>query len=757
MLLTPPNPNPGNTPRFRVAGARITGDLDLGCGNTVAFMFTKCRFDNAPNLNDMTSPFVGFPHCYLPGLDANRLVCNGPVWLHSSQTTGLVRFGDAKISGEFDLDGVRFDGAKEKHKVCLCGASIGGDLSLRGAMISGSLGLDCATVSGNLIADGATITGAPNGVSARQASIAGSFQAFKDFKCTGRMYMEGAHIAGQLVLKDAELSADGDWTLDLDHSQVDLGISLDGIRSDRSIYMHHARVGCMVSLRGAKLSSPSRIALRADHLVVDGSLMASKTEIKGEVNLHGADISCILNLQGAKIDANQSVALRGEDIRVGHNILAEGCHIKGIFQVRDAVVGGSVVFSDSQLENPNKYAFIGRRLRVDGRIDMTDNFCAKGTVSLADASIGTTFSFDDGKFSEASDRPCLDASGLQVQGDMLGSRATVNGLLNAAALRCAGDVRMADAVLEGVPAYEASLGSSIDQRKGGTWRGISLRMTGAVIGGDLDLRGATLQRSLVLTKAAVTRSILLTNASLNGSGEGALIADGVTGNTLTLRFRTSPTGAINLTSAHISTLSDGNTSWPVAAPIQIDGFKYERLDSNLDAAERLEWLIKATANYMPQPYEQLASYYVANGNPDEARNIRFESIKRSYQTRAPLARLWGNLQNWTLGFGYRPLRAAVIFIVLWLMGSFWFAVGVGPCIRFGVRWSNLCPDSLTGHPTWNPFIYSFDLLLPIVNLGFKTDWDPTGISRIVSLGLIASGWVLTTTIVAALGRSLRRS
>ena len=78
ILLNPPDQNPEDTPRFRVTGARITGKLDLGCGTAVAFLFYECRFDNSPFLNDMTAPFVGFSHCYLPGLDAARITCSGP-------------------------------------------------------------------------------------------------------------------------------------------------------------------------------------------------------------------------------------------------------------------------------------------------------------------------------------------------------------------------------------------------------------------------------------------------------------------------------------------------------------------------------------------------------------------------------------------------------------------------------------------------------------------------------------------------------
>ena len=445
MLLNPPDQDPGKTPRFIVTGARITGQLDLGCGNAVSFLFQGCRFDNKPNLNDMTASFVGFYQCHLPGLSAARITCGGPVWLRRSHINGLVTFEDAKIRGEFDLDNIKYDGPKDVHSICLCGATIGGNLTFEDSKIVGNIGLACTTIAGNLFANNAEISCSDTAIYARQTNIAGTFRASGHFRCAGGIKMEGAHVAGQLIMTGAELSATGKPALSLDHSRVDLGIFLGEVRSNGSIHMHHTLAGCQVAFKNAKLSNPGKEALRADHLIVDGSLLfyGGETEITGQVNLHGADISCTLNFREVKIDAKDSLAVKAESINVGHNIIAEDCRIKGNFQLRDATVGGSITLMGAHLDNPDRYVLSARRMKVGGRLDMSKNFSATGTVSLADATVGTNFSFDDGKFSEASNRACLDIAGLQVHGDILGNRASVDGLFEAAALKCAGDVRLA--------------------------------------------------------------------------------------------------------------------------------------------------------------------------------------------------------------------------------------------------------------------------------------------------------------------------
>lgn len=759
LLLNPPDLEPGHSARLRLIGARITGKLDLGCGTVAPFLFQGCRFDNSPNLNDCIAAFVAFSGSYLPGLEAARLTCNGPVWMDRVRSNGIIMFANAKIHGGVRLRNVQLDDLEGDHRLCLCDASINGNLLLSDAKIGGTVGLNATKVAGDVRFSATTITSTVEAISARQASISGSVIALRDFGCTGTVQMEGVHIRGQLLLGGAHISSkEGAAALDLDHARIDLGLLARKIKVDGQILMHHAQIGCQVSLRGAKLSNQGDVALRADHLVVDGSLMLDeKTDVEGQINLHGAEVKCALEISDATIESVGMSAIRADGIRVHHHLLAQDCHVTGAINLADATVGGSMVFTDATLEHDGNYVFDARRMTVSGRVTMDGKFSSVGAVSFADAAIGTDFYFNDSKFAAAHNRICLDLTGSQVQGDVVGNRARIEGFCDLAAIKCGGDVRLADATITGVPANVASLGSPVDKRKGGTWRGVALRATSASIAGDLDLRSSTLGESLVLTKATIGHSVLLTDASLSASDGSALVAIGTTAETLDLRLKAQPRANMDLTSGNINSLTDSPTSWPISAEIKIDGFRYRRLDSALTPPDRLRWLSRATRSYTPQPYEQLASYYIANGNADEARKVNLESIRRSYRARGPMFRVWGKIQDWSLGYGYQPVRAVIIFLTLWITASIWFATGVGPCVRFGVRWTNLCPDALVGHSTWSPWLYSFDLLLPIVNLGYKTAWDPTGISRIIALILIVAGWVLTTTIVAAMGRILRRS
>ncbi len=66
------------------------------------------------------------------------------------------------------------------------------------------------------------------------------------------------------------------------------------------------------------------------------------------------------------------------------------------------------------------------------------------------------------------------------------------------------------------------------------------------------------------------------------------------------------------------------------------------------------------------------------------------------------------------------------------------------------------PFQAVAHPAFNPFIYTVDLLVPLVDLGLRSSYDPQGAQRWLAYLLIAVGWIFVTTIAAGILRVLRR-
>jgi hypothetical protein len=170
----------------------------------------------------------------------------------------------------------------------------------------------------------------------------------------------------------------------------------------------------------------------------------------------------------------------------------------------------------------------------------------------------------------------------------------------------------------------------------------------------------------------------------------------------------------------------------------------------------MAWLAKATREFSPQPYEHLARQFSMAGEEDRARRIRLEAQRRSHAAGGPARRLSGIIQDVVIGYGYAPWRAAVWVFLLLAAGTLYFQARAGTCLYDGRVRPGLCPAS-SSHPACSPFLYTLDLLLPILSFGQDNAWRGSGLNEAVAVMVMLLGWVLVTTIVAAFARILKRS
>lgn len=176
------------------------------------------------------------------------------------------------------------------------------------------------------------------------------------------------------------------------------------------------------------------------------------------------------------------------------------------------------------------------------------------------------------------------------------------------------------------------------------------------------------------------------------------------------------------------------------------GFAYETLipRGHFPLALRLQWVAAATPEYAPEPYEMLAASLRSTGEDADAREVLLAKQRRRRETLPLAAKAWGFLQDWTVAYGYRPGRAAVWMAVLWAIGTLYFSTSPPPPLKAGEA------------PPWNPYLYSLDLLLPVIDLNQGAAWKPDGGAQWVAAVLILAGWVLATTVAAGASRLLRR-
>jgi hypothetical protein len=254
--------------------------------------------------------------------------------------------------------------------------------------------------------------------------------------------------------------------------------------------------------------------------------------------------------------------------------------------------------------------------------------------------------------------------------------------------------------------------------------------------------------------------------------------------------------------------------------INLDGFVYSRLEgvNNADLDFRIkDWLKKQIPenigeNFLPQPYEKLASALLKMGHEDEAnlvgmetknqlsqkaikqlffirnRKLSIENLKNIFKTinNIPLIvlRSLSYLLLLGIGFGYKPSRALIISLLPIIAGYiiFYNAYESGAIVPTNIEiaksteWSNCVNlvresktldgsldkciegvktnNGLKEYPKFDPIWFSIDTYLPIVNLRQKDFWQPNARwSSLADIYLkihIITGWFMVTLGIAGI-------
>jgi hypothetical protein len=198
-----------------------------------------------------------------------------------------------------------------------------------------------------------------------------------------------------------------------------------------------------------------------------------------------------------------------------------------------------------------------------------------------------------------------------------------------------------------------------------------------------------------------------------------------------------------LSSMQVGTLCDDASSWMKAREhLVLDGFTYERIagDSTLTSAPaRIAWLDlqlpeHLSKEFRPQPWEQLIAVLRAMGHPNEARTVAVEKQKRLLKAgRIPFgARTLHRLYGVFVGYGYRPLRLLVAIGAVWIVPAALYWAAVNPD-WFNAQARILVPatgranapnrDRLV-YRDFDAFVYSADVLLPVIDFGYASEWKP---------------------------------
>jgi len=680
-------------PALRLSGANVVGPFALeGARLRTVIDLRECTFEQPPDLRMAHLVGLRMRGCRVPGLWGRNLRVASDLVLEAGFTSdGVVDLTDATVDGTLRLAGAVLR-SRGDHALLAARIRVSGSIQAIALRANGEVRLRGANIGGSVHLGGARLVNpAQDALEATGIVIAGNLFCDADggrFTAHGRVLLDGARVGGDVVFSGARLRST---------SVVDRPV--------------------LVIPRG---TADESAALVADRIKVEGNVeLDDGFTSSGAVRLPNADIGGYLRMSGAVI-GQPDVLEELEDLtgvvvhRIPVALHADGIQVRGDVEARGAVNGGFA--GDGEHESA---------LRAYGQVRLVDAH-VRGSMSLSGVQ--------------------LNGPGIDV---LFADRLRVGGTLFLRDLRAKGSIRL----------QNAHIGSSLDCS--GAKLTHPRRRPDGTVKPSLDARVSTIGKDLLcsygfeadggvrIRLAEVGKMATFAGARLGGPGSDiALNAYGLVVHQLVLRLsdKQIPVGRVVLTRVRATSVSDGPGLWAATGGIDVEDFSYDSISASpdVDVHTRLRWLREVQPDFVPGPYEQLAAVYRDGGEEELAQHVQLEKQHRRYSELGRAGQVWGFLQRWTVGYGYRPWLAIAWLLVFWLAGSLWF--NGHPMVK-------LNSDE---NPVWNAWLLSMDLLIPIVDLGQDGKWQFVGVSQWISSVLIAVGWILASTAAAGAARVLKR-
>ena len=609
--------------------------------------------------------------------------------------------------------------------VRISGAAVTGSLNLSFAEIPYAMLLTDCTFAEELVLYGART---------RHVNLSGSrFPGLyaSDAQVGGLLWLENCRIERPLKLTGTQI--DGSLSLCGAVVQGDPAVWANSLTVNRDFACSDMTINGEFRIRGARVAGttvfdrsrferPGGIAFNGDGLIAERGLFCREGfTCAGEARLEDARIGRTLTMTGARLENSGGVALNADRARVdGSFLLNEGFSAHGEVRMQAASIAGTLVLHGAELANPSGRALNAHLITVETSMRASRGFIAHGEIYLDAAHVRGSINLD-GAHLRNPGHTALRASRIEVTG----------GLFCSHGFSSQGDIRLVDARIGARLAFShASLSNP---------SGTALSAQGITVGGTMDLSDGFTARGEIRMSSAKVADIL----SFQDAGQinGYVDCRHIRAATLLLTSQAPIGGTLDLRHAQIGVLDDDPANGP--ALMMLDGCTYESLETPLSAQDRLDWLATA-GRYQPQPYEQLAVTYRALGQDADARTVLLAKQRRRRLTLPWWNRMWGLAQDWTVGYGYRPLRAGLWLAALFIIGTVAFTLQHPPPLTVGHA------------PDFNPALYTLDALLPIISFGQENAFNPQGWQQWLAAALIGSGWILASTIAAGVTRVLSR-
>ncbi len=796
-------------------GACIEGDLDFhGCDIKRPLFLTNCRFSGALILEDARACTIKLDGSAIGFISAQRARISGGFYLHGCTIAGQLRLIDADIAGSLECHGTQITRAdsgpvpaRDRHIALYAsrakiagsaflheGCSVTGEVSFRGGKIGGNLTCGSGTLSHP---DGSALDCAGVG-------IGGNVSMDRGFSAHGSVWFNGATVHGKFLCDGGSFNQgtkDGAKALSAKRARIDGSVYLRRLK-DRSrpggvldfqaigeINFVDAKIGGSLECHGGKFLNGKGIALYCSRISVAGSVfLHDGFTAEGEVVFRSAVVGSNLNASDSRINcgAQPGTVSRGrkslscERMRTGGSLCLKHAEVKYEIDLIDAVIGGSLECHGAKFDNEHGIALHCSRTKIAGSAFLHKGFEARGTVVFRWAGIGANLECDTGSFDgfESPTGRAIECEGVKVYGSVL---------MGDGFFAC-GEVHIVNAVIGGSLGCSGGFFSNKRPRgsiepKCGTGPDAGKRAKAGCLGICAD--------ALKLRGSAIKGNVWLGPSNSAPHNRDAAIL-----------------GSLDLRDVHVGVFIDSETSWPpktveaggktLACHIFLDGFAYGRIGSpaSLNLRLRKRWLERQPAEdlstgFKAQAFEQLIGVLRGMGQIPAAHKIAV--YKERLYTMRPLqswpvrgCRWWWIspdrltrlvLFDWVAGYGYRAHRIVIFAILVWLACAIAYLgadqKGLVHPTYAGMHDDEIkaCKKALAEKdsktfkeqscPEFNPFKYSADVILPIVQQHERAAWTfkLEGSGSLMDMLRTAEhifGWLAGLILATLLGRKINK-
>ncbi len=297
--------------------------LDLeGCVLPNDFVIANARIDGTILLLGASARLISLQGTQIEDLKADGMETKGDVFLRDGfRAAGTVRLLGAKIGGNLDCDGSRFNGAgvslhcdgmETKGAVLLCnGFRAAGTVRLLGAKIGG----DLACIAGRF-------DGADDALSCDGMETKGGVLLHNGFRAAGTVRLLGAKIGGDLVCRDGYF-AGKEKAITANNATIGGHVWLDGgFLAKGKVDFANAKIGGNIDCKYGTFSDKDQ-ALFANRATIGGNVLLGPSMMAaGTIAFTGSKIDGNLSAEGASLEGKPSLQLR--DSRIAGRLTLRG-------------------------------------------------------------------------------------------------------------------------------------------------------------------------------------------------------------------------------------------------------------------------------------------------------------------------------------------------------------------------------------------------------------------------------------------------